>query len=141
MSRLFLDTGVAIAAGYARDQHHQQIADFWPTLLQSGIQLTTTSFVLDEIATYLNGKRQHAAAVALCELLLASPLVEVVHVDETLFGAGWQYFVRHHDKRYSLTERISFVVMEQRGLRQALTFDQHFMQAGFECLPAVAGDA
>lgn len=136
MRRLFLDTGFAIAAGYPRDQHYPRIATYWPALLHSGAQLTTTSFVLDEIAAYLNGKRQHAAAVAMIQILLDSPVVELIHVDAALFAAGWNYFVRHDDnKRYSLTDCISFVVTEQRGLRQALTFDRHFTQAGFECVP------
>jgi uncharacterized protein len=60
-----------------------------------------------------------------------------VHVDRDLYEAGWGYFVRHADKRYSLTDCISFIVMQERGLRQALTFDQHFSQAGFEALPVI----
>ncbi len=58
-----------------------------------------------------------------------------VFVDHNLFNAGWAYFCRHADKRYSLTDCISFVVMQERGLREALTFDQHFTQAGFEASP------
>jgi len=42
---------------------------------------------------------------------------------------------RHHDKRYSLTDCISFVVMKRMKLKTALAFDQHFVQAGFERIP------
>ncbi len=40
-------------------------------------------------------------------------------------------FQKHQDKRYSLTDCISFVVMKQKGLKTAMTFDKHFAQAGF----------
>ncbi len=41
------------------------------------------------------------------------------------------YFQRHHDKDYSLTDCISFVVMQKLGIRTAFAFDPHFVQAGF----------
>jgi predicted nucleic acid-binding protein len=107
-------------------------------LLRSGVSLVTTSFVVDEIVTFLNARRKHAEAVSIGNLLITNQNVELMQVDDALFMEGWDYFVRHADKTYSLTDCISFVVMEQRGLRQALTFDQHFVQAGFECLPGAA---
>lgn len=64
-----------------------------------------------------------------------SPSVELVHVNEVLFHGAWQYFTQHSDKSYSLTDCISFVVMERLGIRTVLTFDHHFIQAGFEKLP------
>jgi uncharacterized protein len=65
-----------------------------------------------------------------------SPDIVFVEVDHRLLKDGWDYFVRHQDKQYSLTDCISFVVMQQRGLRPALTFDHYFTQAGFEVMPA-----
>ena len=56
-------------------------------------------------------------------------------VDDSLLALGWEYFRQHHDKRYSLTDCLSFVVMNERGLTQALGFDHHFVQAGFQLLP------
>ncbi len=67
--------------------------------------------------------------------LLRSAAVDLVHVDQTLFEAGWAYLQRHQDKRYSLTDCVSFVVMERLNLITALTFDRHFEQAGFRTEP------
>ena len=63
--------------------------------------------------------------------LLQSPSVQFIHVDTALFDAGWAYLQRHQDKKYSLTDCISFIVMQQLGIQRAFAFDQHFVQAGF----------
>jgi uncharacterized protein len=135
MTSLFLDAGFIIAVAAPRDERHSQAIGCWRGILGSDAAVTTTSFIVDEVVTWLNGKDAHAAAVAIGRILIESSRVDLVHVNQELFDKGWAYFVRHDDKRYSLTDCISFVLMEQKGLRQVLTFDRHFQQAGFECLP------
>ena len=44
---------------------------------------------------------------------------------------GWDYFKRHDDKRYSLADCVSFVVMERNDIYTAYAFDRDFNQAGF----------
>jgi predicted nucleic acid-binding protein len=62
------------------------------------------------------------------------PTYEVIPASADLFEAGLRLHADRSDKAWSLTDCFSFVVMEQRGIRQALTFDHHFEQAGFEAL-------
>lgn len=52
----------------------------------------------------------------------------------SLFEAGLQLHEERGDKTWLLTDCISFVLMERHGIRQALAFDVHFEQAGFEAL-------
>jgi uncharacterized protein len=131
----FIDTGYLIALEAADDQHHAAALRHWRAYIQSRPQLVTTSFVLDEVATFFNSRGRHAKAVEIVERLLGSPSVRLVHVDEELFGAAWVYFRKREDKRYSLTDCISFVAMERLGIESALAFDTHFVQAGFRTLP------
>jgi len=63
-----------------------------------------------------------------------NPLVEMLWVDEALHRAAQTYLERRLDKRYSLCDAISFVVMQQYGIAEALTTDHHFEQAGFQKL-------
>lgn len=135
MSLTFVDTGYLIALEAADDQHHAAALRHWRAYVQSRPQLVTTSFVLDEVATFFNSRGRHAKAVEIGERLLASPSVRLLHVDADLFGAAWIYFRRREDKRFSLTDCISFVVMERLGIQSALAFDAHFVQAGFRTLP------
>jgi predicted nucleic acid-binding protein len=104
-------------------------------LQQSSFSLITTSYVFDETVTYLNSRGRHTKAIEIGEKLLLSPSVEIVHVDENLFYEGWDYFQKYEDKSFSLTDCISFIVMRQKQLDTALTFDRHFTQAGFRIEP------
>lgn len=135
MSPVFLDTGYILALESAADQHHDRAAAHWRGSAQSLPLLVTTSFVFDEVVTFLNSRGQHTRAVEVGTRLMSSPSLRLIQIDNELFQAGWQYFQARADKRYSLTDCISFVVMEQTGIREALTFDAHFQQAGFTRLP------
>jgi predicted nucleic acid-binding protein len=131
VSVLFVDTSFLLALELRNDQNHQTAAKQWQSLSRNLPRLVTTSYVFAEVVTYLNGRGQHAKAVQVGNVMLLSPSVHFVHVDENLFRRGWTYLQQHRDKDYSLTDCISFIVMEELGLKRALTFDQHFAQAGF----------
>lgn len=135
MTSFFLDTGYLIALEAADNQHHIAALQKWRGCIQSRPQIVTTSFVFDEVATFFNSRGRHAKAVEIGERLLASPSVQLVHVDEDLFQAAWAYFGRRPDKRFSLTDCVSFVLMERLRIESALAFDAHFVQAGFRTLP------
>ena len=135
MRKLFLDTGYLIALEAADDQHHEVALGHWQGLSRRLPLLVTTSYVFDEVVTFFNGRDRHTKAVEIGNLLLTSPSVEVVHVDESLFYEAWGYFMQHSDKSYSLTDCASFIVMKRLRVRTALTFDKHFVQAGFEQRP------
>lgn len=133
---LFLDTGFLIALELSGDNHHKVARSCWSAFLLAPEPLFTTSYVIDETVTFFNSRNFHAKAVEIGERLLASRSVTVMHVDEDLFREGWSYFSRHADKRYSLTDCISFAVMRRKSIKRALTFDKHFNQAGFERVPS-----
>ena len=64
----------------------------------------------------------------------SSSLYEWVPTSPDLFEAGLQLHAQRPDKEWSLTDCISFIVMQQRGISRALTPDHHFEQAGYEAL-------
>ncbi len=135
MSDFFLDTSYLIALELSDERHHSAAVNHWQTLSQTPFKLITTSYVFDEIVTFLNSRGRHDRAVEVGNRLLSSASVELLQVDAALFLQGWQYFQQHSDKSYSLTDCISFLVMQQRGISTALTFDRHFAQAGLQTLP------
>ena len=135
MTSLFLDANFLIALEVSDDQHHSEATEHWKTLIDIPISLVTTSYVFDEVVTFLNSRRQHDKAVRVGNNLRNAANIELVQVDEPLFYEAWSYFGQHTDKTYSLTDCVSFVLMKRLGIAEALTFDKHFVQAGFTKLP------
>lgn len=135
MNPVFLDTGFLLALELANDQNHQAALKQWRSLIKSLPPLVTTSYVFVEVVTYFNSRSHHAKAVEIGNMLLNSHSVRLVQVDEGLFMEGWQYFQKHQDKKYSLADCVSFVVMKRLKIEAALSFDQHFVQAGFTKIP------
>jgi uncharacterized protein len=136
MTPLFIDTSYLIALEVADDQNHESAVSYWSDLMVPGSHaLVTHSYVLAEAVTYLNNLRLHSKAVELGNDLLRSRRTNLIHVNEELFYEAWDYFEKYKDKRYSLTDCVSFVLMKRIGIAEALTFDKHFVQAGFKKLP------
>jgi uncharacterized protein len=89
--------------------------------------------MFSEVVTFFNSRGHHAKAVQIGNNLLRSAYLQLIHVDERLFYEGWTYIQQHQDKDYSLTDCISFVVMQRLSISTA--FDRHFAQAGFTKVP------
>ena len=91
--------------------------------------------MLYEVVAYFQRRGRHDLAVRYGSLLRDGLDIEFLRIDEATNELAWQYLARRHDKGYSLADCASFVVMTRMGLRDALTFDHHFAQAGFRMLP------
>jgi predicted nucleic acid-binding protein len=135
MKPVFLDTGYILALELANDQHHRTAITHWRSFRTRLPALVTTSYVFDEIVTFLNSRGFHEKAVEVGNRLIHSPSVDLVYVDDGLFHTAWAYLQAHQDKTYSLTDCLSFVLMDRLGITTALAFDQHFTQAGFQNQP------
>ncbi len=114
----------------ADDQHGDAQSFF-----HAAAQRLTHSYVLAEFVPLcqVRGLKRGDTLGFLADLT-DNPLVEVTWVDEALHRAAQAYLERRLDKRYSLCDAISFVVMQQGGIAEALTTDHHFEQAGFQKL-------
>lgn len=135
MRKAFVDSSYWIAVELTDDQNHKAAQAHWNSLDLTNINLVTTSYVFDESVTFLNSRNAHQTALNLGESILLSPRIELIHVDEELFFDGWKMFQGYHDKRFSLTDCISFIAMKKYEIQTALAFDKHFVQAGFDTEP------
>ena len=126
---LFADSFFFFAAANPRDRMHARAVE----VMQQRPRLVTTSWVLLEVAdgfaasgreVFLKTRRQ----------LMVDPHSEVIPPLIDDFDRGIDLYARRPDKQWSLTDCISFIVMRDRGLTDALTGDHHFEQAGFRAL-------
>lgn len=67
--------------------------------------------------------------------LRESNFIEIVYISEEHFNKGWEKFLKYKDKKFSFTDCLSFLIMEERGIFESLTFDHHFEQVGYKMYP------
>jgi predicted nucleic acid-binding protein len=134
MTPVFLDTAYVYALLNTRDQWHQPAKRWEQWLANNRQSLLTTEYVIFEIADGLANLRFRAQAVAAIDVLLTSPVVEVVPASRELMQQAIQLYGDRQDKEWGLTDCASFIVMQQRSMDQALTCDADFTQAGFRAL-------
>ena len=132
MNPVFADTFFYQALLDERDPEHDR------ALAQSIVKRTimTTEFILLELGNACARAEDHGDFLALLAGIRASPRTRVVPLDSRLLQRGLDLFANRPDKNWSLTDCISFVVMQDEGLTEALTGDSHFEQAGFKALLA-----
>jgi predicted nucleic acid-binding protein len=95
----------------------------------------THNYVLAEFVPLGQSRGANRAdALAFLVRLVDNPRIEVVWVSEALHRAALALLQTRLDKTYSLCDAVSFLLMRQRGLTDALTTDRHFVQEGFNLL-------
>lgn len=133
-NEVFLDTAYAIALASERDDYHAAAILLAKTLRKQRAKIVTTQAILLEIGNALSKERYRAGAIRLLAAIEADPNIEVVPLTQDLYGRAVRLFRERMDKEWGLTDCVSFVVMGDRELSQALTADTHFRQAGYRAL-------
>jgi predicted nucleic acid-binding protein len=128
---VFVDTGYLVALLSPRDELFGR-AQRWATSLQE--PLVTTEYVLWELVNTFSAPIDRPKAHAAVAEIRSSPAWAVIDASPELFGLGLEFHRERPDKDWSLTDCISFIVMQQKGVQRALAYDHHFEQAGFEAL-------
>ncbi len=128
---IFLDTSYVLSLVNANDEYHNTALE-----LANNIEapLITTEAVLTEIGNALSKSQWRELSVETLNDLRTDDEVEVVTVSSDLFSKAIELYSSRMDKEWGLTDCISFVVMKDRNLTDALTTDRHFEQTGFKAL-------
>lgn len=126
--RIFVDTSFVLALINERDQYHDQAEKLSHKFENS--PLITTDAVLLEIGNAM-AKDFREEAVEIIKVLRSSNRVEIIEIGERLFERGLEIYDKYSDKTWGLVDCISFIVMQENGITEALTFDGDFTQAGF----------
>ena len=130
-ARFFLDTAFVQALLNQRDEYHMQAKTFLPRL---GVaQVWVTEAVLIEVGNALSSLNR-AVVVPFIKQCYQTANMHVVTVDTALLNRALKLYQDREDKTWGLTDCISFMVMQDQDLIQALTTDEHFVQAGYRAL-------
>ena len=128
---IFLDTGYLLALFDPADELRSRAME-WSRALRE--RCLVTEYVLWECVNALSHPADRGSAHILVDHLRSAEGCEIVPASPALFEAGLALHRQRPDKSWSLTDCISFHVMKQRGIQQALAYDEHFDQAGFVAL-------
>ena len=134
MKTLLADSGHWIALLHPRDQMHERAKAVVTEL--GTVAIVTTQMALAEALNHLSreGERLRYLAVQMVRGLENNPDVEIIQQTDAQFRAAVERYASRGDQRWSLTDCASFLVMEERGITEALAYDRDFEQAGFAAL-------
>ncbi len=97
--------------------------------------VVTSEFVFVELlAAFCKGEHSRKTVSAYIEFLRTQPQVKIVPASAELFEEAFQLYGMRLDKTASLVDCTSFIIMTNNGIREALTQDDDFRQAGFNPL-------
>ncbi|HYV03803.1 MAG TPA: hypothetical protein VFB82_04420 [Blastocatellia bacterium] len=131
MRTLFADTFYYIALLSPTDAAHTRAVEFTRTYNEL---MVTTAWIITELADGMAGASTRQAFTNFYDSVRVDPQVSLIRPEQYYFDEGLELYRTRPDKDWSLTDCISFVVMQRLGITEALTGDHHFEQAGFKAL-------
>jgi predicted nucleic acid-binding protein len=135
MSLLFVDTAGWMACADGSDPSHCKAVAVRDSWLEGGGLFVTSDYVADETLSLLRIRLGIDAAEAWWQQVDGSSRVRWEYVSLARADKARGLFFRYRDKAFSFTDCTSFVLMRELKLREALTTDHHFLQAGFGIKP------
>lgn len=133
MKPVFGDTFYFLALLNERDAAHRKAVD---ASRAQGLRVVTTEYVMLELADALCQPQQREEVLTLWNVVAEDSAFTLVAATKELTDRGRAMYRNRPDKAWPLTDCISFVVMQEHGIAEALTADRHFEQAGFTALLA-----
>lgn len=135
MSGVFLDTSAIYAAARAGTDRHSAAKTEYERLLRGRVGLITTDLVLAELHALTLSRSRPAVALELVDRLLRSSRIDVVDSGVDRIRSAAEFLRDRPNRRYSLADAVSFVVMRDLGVEDAFTLDADFGAEGFRMLP------
>ena len=136
---VFMDAGAWIALNDRGDKYYPVAVDFYQRLLRERRPLVTTNLVIAEAYVAIRRAGGHRPAMLFLDSIRQSGRLLKLYSDARLEIAAEEFLRRYADQDFSLTDAVSFAVMQQRSIREAFAFDGHFATAGFVVMPTAQG--
>jgi predicted nucleic acid-binding protein len=133
---ILVDTGAWYALTDPQERRHGRAVALFGRLTEGEHgRMVTTDYILDETYTLIRMRLGVEPVKRLRGLLGQSSSLQLVRVSENEFDRSVDLMIAHEDKRWSLTDCTSFVLMREFEIEDAFTFDHNFAEAGFRTLP------
>ena len=133
-SEVFVDTSAFYAMLVRNDEAHERACAYLHDSAKKKRLFVTSDYILDETFTLLRARKLNHLIEGLYNRIIKSEACTVVWTDQSMFHDAKAYFIKHSDKDWSFTDCHSFCVMKKRKIKNALTKNHHFNQAGFKVI-------
>lgn len=130
-NNVFLDTSGLFAFLVKKDVKHRKASSIIHKTVKDGGYLITTDYIIDETATLLKARGYGHITSNLFDGIMSSKACRIEWMDQDFFHKAKAMFLKYNDHKWAFTDCFSFVVMKSSGLKNALTKDTHFLEAGF----------
>jgi predicted nucleic acid-binding protein len=132
---IFIDTSAFYALFDRDDNHYNSAAQAWKAMREQPEQLACSNYILLETTALLQNRLGMPAVLDFAGL---SNLLSVYWVDIELHKRAVATLLTAGRRGLSLVDCVSFEIMRTQGIRTAFTFDPHFTEQGFTCLPSTS---
>ena len=132
--KYFIDTSFIIALSSKKDNLHQKALDLAKLIKSNRISLITSEFIILELGNSFLKMSLKNKGIILINSLYDDKSIEIVKLSDKYYKLGLSLFCRMLDKNWSLTDCISIEILKEFNIKNVLTADNHFNQAGFNTL-------
>jgi predicted nucleic acid-binding protein len=129
METVMVDTSAVYALLDRSDSNHGQAVSFFKRLADKGRTVLLTNFIVAECHALILSRLGHDLAREWLRNMVW-PVERVTEKDEE---RAREILLAYTDKSFSYVDAMTFAVMERLGVKEALAFDEHFVQFGFPC--------
>jgi len=131
-AEFFVDTSAWYPLIVARHPDHARLSSALRALIRNHRRVVTTNLVVAETHGLLRRRVGRMAALTFLQTVGEPPNVIVRSSRELEAAAERDWIIRYDDQEFSFADAVSFAVMAERGIREALALDPHFAVAGFQ---------
>lgn len=131
MSAVLMDTSFVIAIENLDDPFHARAKDRDKSLSARRVEYILHWGILLQIGDGYARLSRRSRGMRILDKLQEQHRFRIVAIDDDLIAKAYAFYRTRPDKEWGLTDCVSFALMEREGIKEALTADPHFRQAGF----------
>ena len=128
---VFVDSSAWFPALLRKHPDHPKVSAALRGAVSDHVRMVTTNLVVAETYVLLLRRDRRETALGFVGTVGEAPNIVVRSSQELETRAVTDWLEPYHDQAFSFTDAVSFAVMAERGIEDALALDKHFAVAGF----------
>lgn len=138
---IFVDTGAFCAFSDRKDSCHQIAVRQFSLILKDKQPLITSNYIIDETYTWLRYRLGFEIAIQFLhrirEAESSKPRLEVVTINRAIEDKAIRLLEKYDDQDLSFTDATSLVLIKEKKVKKAFSFDRHFYLGSIELIPGI----